>query len=93
MESRPLEGHYYGVQIAAAKAEHAAKVAEVLTNRCDGLDFIDLNCGCPLDLVYNTGAGSGLLNNHNRLIGSLKCHACRFSRHSNHSQDSNGYKG
>ena len=71
LESRPTEGHYYGVQIAASKAEHAAKVAEVLANRCDGLDFIDLNCGCPLDLVYNTGAGSGLLNNHNRLIGSL----------------------
>lgn len=30
-------------------------------------DFLDINCGCPIDLVYNKGMGSALLERVNRL--------------------------
>lgn len=33
-------------------------------------DFIDINCGCPVPKVINTGAGSSLMKNP-RLIGEL----------------------
>lgn len=34
---------------------------QVLAEEAD-FDFIDLNLGCPIDLIYRQGAGSGLLN-------------------------------
>jgi len=32
-----------------------------------GLDFVDLNCGCPIDLVFKQGSGSALLDTPARL--------------------------
>lgn len=32
------------------------RAVDVLNENCE-LDFIDLNCGCPIDLVYNAGSG------------------------------------
>ncbi|KAL8691477.1 MAG: hypothetical protein Q9218_003304 [Villophora microphyllina] len=52
----------FGAQIAANKPWNALKTAEVLTRLCPHLRLIDLNCGCPIDLVYRTGAGSALLD-------------------------------
>lgn len=57
----------FGAQIAANKAWQALKVTEVLTQLCPHLRVIDLNCGCPIDLVYRTGAGSALLDSPGKL--------------------------
>ena len=43
----------------------AAKIAESYNP-----DFIDINCGCPVPKVVNTGAGSALMKNP-KLIGEL----------------------
>lgn len=49
----------FGVQIAGNTAATLANTAEVIGRQCDGnIDFVDLNCGCPIDLVYQQGAGS-----------------------------------
>lgn len=33
--------------------------AEVIGKELAGnVDFVDINCGCPIDLVFKTGSGS-----------------------------------
>ncbi|KAK3336779.1 hypothetical protein B0T19DRAFT_50905 [Cercophora scortea] len=51
----------FGVQIAANAPWIAIKTTETLTRFLPHLRIIDLNCGCPIDMVYKSGAGSGLL--------------------------------
>jgi tRNA-dihydrouridine synthase 3 len=49
----------FGVQIAGNTPATLANTAEAIGRQCDGnIDFVDLNCGCPIDLVYQQGAGS-----------------------------------
>jgi tRNA-dihydrouridine synthase 3 len=49
----------FGVQIAGNTPATLANTAEAVGRQCHGnIDFVDLNCGCPIDLVYQQGAGS-----------------------------------
>lgn len=57
----------FGAQVAANKPWQALKATEVLTNLVPHLRVVDLNCGCPIDLVYRTGAGSALLDAPSKL--------------------------
>lgn len=58
----------FGTQVCGAKPELLVPTAEVLAREVGrGLDFVDVNCGCPIDLVYNKGAGSALLDHANKL--------------------------
>ncbi|KAI9464008.1 zinc finger dihydrouridine synthase [Lactarius psammicola] len=53
----------FGVQVAGNKPTTLAPMAEVLAKEFNGgIDFVDLNCGCPIDLVFRTGSGSALLD-------------------------------
>ena len=64
---------YYGIQIAGGKVPAVVKTTELLTRLCgDGIDTIDLNCGCPLDMVFKMGAGSSLLDNQGKMIKMLR---------------------
>ena len=62
----------FGAQIAANKPWQALKATEILTRLCPHLRVIDLNCGCPIDLVFRTGAGSALLDSHSKLEKILR---------------------
>jgi tRNA-dihydrouridine synthase 3 len=62
----------FGAQIAASKPWQALKATEALTALCPHLRVIDLNCGCPIDLVYRDGAGSALLDHPSRLEKILR---------------------
>ncbi|KAL8959200.1 MAG: hypothetical protein Q9193_003896 [Seirophora villosa] len=57
----------FGAQISANKPWQGVKAAETLTRLCPHLRVIDLNCGCPIDLVYRAGAGSALLDAQGKL--------------------------
>lgn len=57
----------YSVQIAGSKKEIITQAIEIL-NTQQGIDIIDLNCGCPAPKVANHGNGSGLLQNLNLLV-------------------------
>ncbi|KAK3077008.1 tRNA-dihydrouridine synthase 3, partial [Coniosporium uncinatum] len=62
----------FGAQIAANKPWIALKTTEVLTALCPHLRAIDLNCGCPIDLVCRQGGGSSLLDQHSKLEKMLR---------------------
>jgi hypothetical protein len=49
----------FGVQVAGNKPANLVPTAEVLARECAGnIDFVDVNCGCPIDLVFKSGSGS-----------------------------------
>lgn len=56
----------FGVQITGSHPEHTTKVVQVLNDQCD-LDFVDFNCGCPTEWIYQSGAGAGLMNRNSKL--------------------------
>ena len=63
----------FGAQIAANKPWLACKATEVLTTLLpQGLRCIDLNVGCPIDLVYREGAGSALMDSPHKLEKMLR---------------------
>jgi tRNA-dihydrouridine synthase 3 len=62
----------FGAQIAANKPWLATKVVEVLTALCPNLRAIDLNCGCPINLVCEQGSGSALLDSPSKLENTLR---------------------
>ncbi len=59
LEKSPNEDPY-SVQIAASEVDMARRAVEVL-NEQEGIDIIDLNCGCPVPKVVGHGSGSSLL--------------------------------
>ncbi|KAI5779216.1 hypothetical protein EDC01DRAFT_621740 [Geopyxis carbonaria] len=70
---------HFGVQLCANKVDQAVRATEAITSLFPttgtgrhGLSLIDLNCGCPIDLVYKKGGGSALLDQQNKLVRILK---------------------
>ncbi|KAI5476431.1 zinc finger dihydrouridine synthase [Pseudohyphozyma bogoriensis] len=60
----------FGVQICGSRPQTLVPAAEAIAKTCD-IDFLDINCGCPIDLVFNKGAGSALLGHASKLGKSL----------------------
>lgn len=60
----------FGLQLFGDTAEHIAHAAAKLEK--DGVDFIDLNCGCPVPKVVNKGGGSAMLKDPDELYRVLK---------------------
>lgn len=61
----------YFVQLSGSK-ENIMQLAVEKLNEIDGIDGIDLNCGCPAPKVFNHGSGSNLLGDLPRLQKILK---------------------
>jgi tRNA-dihydrouridine synthase 3 len=57
----------FGAQVSANKPYQVMKGAEVMPKLLPHLRLIDLNCGCPIELVYKSGAGSALLDSISKL--------------------------
>lgn len=68
---RHEEEDLFGVQICGSHADTVSRAAELIERECT-IDFIDLNLGCPIDLVVNKGGGSSLLCKPARLKGIVK---------------------
>ncbi|KAF3904147.1 hypothetical protein AA313_de0204948 [Arthrobotrys entomopaga] len=63
---------HFGVQISAKKPWEALKATEVLAHYCPSLNLIDMNSGCPIDLVYRSGGGAALLDQQAKLSKMLR---------------------
>ncbi len=61
----------YSVQIAGSDVDIIKRAVEVL-NGTDGIDIIDLNCGCPVPKVVSHGSGSSLLKDLDKLGSIIK---------------------
>lgn len=62
----------FGVQVCGHKPQTLISATEMIRNHCQDLDFIDVNLGCPIDLVVKKGAGSALLDHASKLGKILK---------------------
>lgn len=56
----------FGVQICGAYPDTVARTVDLIEQHCL-VDFIDINMGCPIDIVVNKGAGSALLTKPMRM--------------------------
>ncbi|KAA0199659.1 tRNA-dihydrouridine(47) synthase [NAD(P)(+)], partial [Fasciolopsis buskii] len=61
----------FGVQICGAHADTMTKAAQLIDENCD-VDFVDVNCACPIELIWKKGAGSGLLTHPSRLESIIR---------------------
>ncbi|RKP10560.1 hypothetical protein THASP1DRAFT_12672 [Thamnocephalis sphaerospora] len=56
----------FGVQVCGNRPEPLVRLAEVIENQLD-VDFVDINLGCPMEMVYKQGSGSGLMETPGKL--------------------------
>jgi tRNA-dihydrouridine synthase 3 len=66
----------FGVQLAAGHPDQFARAGELIENHMN-VDFVDLNLGCPLDIICNKGAGASLMCRDGKLRDSL--HSLSYS--------------
>lgn len=63
----------FGVQLAGAYADQFGKACQIIKENFN-VDFVDINSGCPIDLIFDKGAGCALmtrLDQLNKIITSL----------------------
>ncbi len=77
LEKSPNETPYI-VQIAGNSPE-TVKEAVLLLNEMEGIDGIDLNCGCPVPKVVKHGSGSALLKDLPKMASIIET----IKKHSN----------
>eukprot|EP00798_Chlamydomonas_sp_ICE-L_P001745 gene1745-33155_t len=65
MKRHPCED-LFGVQVCGGFADALARTAQLIDENLE-VDFVDVNMGCPIDIVCNKSAGSSLLLKPNRI--------------------------
>ncbi|KAM4630410.1 tRNA-dihydrouridine(47) synthase [NAD(P)(+)]-like [Polymixia lowei] len=55
----------FGVQLEGCFPDTMTRCAELINGNVD-VDFVDINSGCPIDLVYKKGGGCGLMTRNKK---------------------------
>ncbi|XP_043243786.1 tRNA-dihydrouridine(47) synthase [NAD(P)(+)]-like [Amphibalanus amphitrite] len=61
----------FGAQICGNNPGVLTRCAQLLNETCE-LDFIDINLGCPIDLVYQQGGGSAMMRKRSMLENTCR---------------------
>ncbi|KAJ4928499.1 hypothetical protein JOQ06_016291 [Pogonophryne albipinna] len=61
----------FGVQVEGCFPDTMTRCAELINNNAD-VDFVDINSGCPIDLVYKKGGGCGLMTRNRKFEQIIK---------------------
>jgi len=61
----------FGVQLAGNGAESLGKAAQLVSDQLS-VDFVDINMGCPIDVVCNKGCGAQLATRHSKVEGIVR---------------------
>jgi len=71
----------FGIQLAGSYVDTIKQTARILEYETTS-SFVDLNCGCPIDLVCNKGCGAALMTKPNRLCDVLDAMCSELSSRS-----------
>ncbi|XP_058098782.1 tRNA-dihydrouridine(47) synthase [NAD(P)(+)]-like isoform X2 [Magnolia sinica] len=69
----------FGVQICGSYPDTVARTVDLVESECT-VDFIDINMGCPIDIVVNRGAGSSLLTKPLRMKNVIHSASCTVDK-------------
>lgn len=61
----------FGVQLCGNNPYALTKCSQLINKEFD-VDFVDLNLGCPIELVYRQGAGTGLVRRQKVLESCIR---------------------
>ncbi|XP_011491245.1 tRNA-dihydrouridine(47) synthase [NAD(P)(+)]-like isoform X1 [Oryzias latipes] len=61
----------FGVQVEGCFPDTMTKCAELINQNTE-VDFVDINSGCPIDLIYKKGGGCGLMARTRKLEQIIK---------------------
>lgn len=61
----------FGIQLATNHHQQASKAAEAISREAPNVSELNLNCGCPIDLLYRQGQGSALLDQPSKMVRIL----------------------
>eukprot|EP00026_Physarum_polycephalum_P003636 Phypoly_transcript_03649.p1 GENE.Phypoly_transcript_03649~~Phypoly_transcript_03649.p1 ORF type:complete len:762 (+),score=117.08 Phypoly_transcript_03649:31-2286(+) len=62
----------FGIQVCGAFVDQMTHCAELIEQEDLNVDFVDINSGCPIDIICNKGMGSALLDKPRRIEGILR---------------------
>jgi len=68
---RHADEDVFGIQLAAGYADLFIHTAELIEKENIQVDFVDMNLGCPLDLICDKGAGAKLMQRESVLRDTL----------------------
>ncbi|KAL8558527.1 hypothetical protein ACOMHN_038851 [Nucella lapillus] len=62
----------FGVQICGSYPDSLTRCVQLLQEKTN-IDFIDLNCGCPIDLFFKKGEGCALMGKATKFENVVRC--------------------
>ena len=70
----------FGVQLCGGSPQQMARAAHLIEAVGVDCDFVDVNLGCPIDLVYQRGMGAGLMARRKPLEVMVRAMAAVLTR-------------